>query len=127
MPIKLPDYLSFYNNNTRKLRSTHLDRLSLISSVRPEISAIYNNDSVEGADFQTFKNCFFYRSHLAWNKLPFDIRELEAPSLFRLRLRKHLWGEVLCLALNEYKEINLPPNFKLLLEQYANGVDKGGS
>ena len=73
------------------------------------------------------KTVFFFRSHSAWNKLPFDIRELEAPSLFRLRLRKHLWGEVLCLALNEYKEINLPPNLNLMLEQYVNGVHNWGS
>ena len=112
MPVKLPSYLSFFsNNNTRTLRSSHLDRLSLVSSVTPTITATYKKDSVEGTECKIFENTFFYRSHLAWNNLPLKTRETEIPTVFKSKLRKHLWEEALCSVLNEFKDNNLTLNF----------------
>ena len=112
IPVKLPSYLSFFsNNNTRTLRSSHLDRLSLVSSVTPTITATYKKDSVEGTECKIFENTFFYRSHLAWNNLSFNTRAIEIPAVFKSKLRKLLWEEALCSVLNEFKDNNLTLNF----------------
>ncbi len=37
IPLKMPDYLKLYDNNSR-LRSTHLDSLSFVSAILPKNS-----------------------------------------------------------------------------------------
>ena len=113
-PIKLPNYLHHYDpGGRRRLRSCHLDHLSLVSDVQPKVYAKYSKNSVDGAEFKTFDNSFFYRSHLAWNNLPLDVREITIHSLFRSRLRAHLWKEALELTLSEFRDQNMPLTFSL--------------
>ncbi len=38
-----------------------------------------------------FKNSFFYRSHLQWNMLSLELRMIDKPETFKLRLEQHLW------------------------------------
>ena len=97
-PIKLPNYMHFHNE-TRRLRSSHLDELCLVSDIKPTIQAKYSKNSVDGTEFKTFENSFFYRTHLNWNKLHLDIRRIEEPFIFRRNIRKHLWNEALQHAL----------------------------
>ena len=111
-PIKLPSYLTFFQSK-RRLRSCHLDHLSLVSSIQPKIFANYSKKSVEGTECKIFENTFFYRSHLAWNKLPLHTREVTKPSIFRPNLRKHLWSVALEFALNEFRDKNMPLKFTL--------------
>ena len=81
VPLTLPSYLSFYDGTSR-LRNCHLDSLSLVSSLVPRSSQSSNSP--------LFKS-FFYRAHLLWNGLPFKLREIQSPSLFKSELIKHLW------------------------------------
>ena len=83
IPLKFPDYLAFFNGNSR-LRSCHLDSLSIISNLQPtRFSKVY------------LKKSFFYRSHTEWNALPIQIRQIACPSSFKKELVKHLWKFVL--------------------------------
>ena len=77
----MPGYLSLFSGNTR-LRSCHLDRLCFVSSVIPRGSSSHN-----------LNKSFFYRSHILWNYLPLDIRETMESSVFKLRLKQHLWKQ----------------------------------
>ncbi len=84
--VKLPDYLTFFTGSTR-LRSTHLDQLCFVSSVKPRGTVA--SDSKRG-----FANTFFYRVHLLWNRLPYSLREVEHPGVFKWRLLKYIWTEL---------------------------------
>ena len=84
--INLPDYLKFYNGSTR-LRSSHLDHLSLVSNVVPRGSSLPNSRN-------SFANSFFYRTHLMWNRLPMSLREIIRPGVFKMELKKHIWDNI---------------------------------
>ena len=79
LPHKLPDYLSFFDGTSR-LRSSHLDSLSIVSSLQPK----------HLSDVSLNKSCF-YRTHSLWNSLPFDIRNIQGPSSFKIEVIKYLW------------------------------------
>ena len=113
IPIKLPSYLNFFTGQGRRLRSCHLDHLSFVSDIQPKIHAKYSKNSVNGTECKIFENSFFYRSHLAWNKLPLKLREIIEPGNFRHKLREHLWCEALQLALSEFRDKNLPLKFSV--------------
>ena len=88
VPISLPSYLSFYQGGSR-LRSCHLDKLSIVSSLIP-ISSQFSDRSNN-----PFSKSFFYRTHLLWNNLSLELREILCPSLFKLEISKHLWNTLL--------------------------------
>ena len=83
IPIKLPDYLSFFDGNSR-LRSCHLDNFSVISSLQ-----------ARSLNTNCLKKSFFYRTHTEWNALPLDIRKIENPSSFKGEVIKYLWKVIL--------------------------------
>ena len=85
VPVKLPSYLKFYEGNSR-LRTCHLDRLSLVSSIKPKVSVI----SESNKNSPLYKS-FFYRVHLLWNLLPLDMREIQSLSVFETQLLLFLW------------------------------------
>ena len=85
VPLKLPYYLKFYEGNSR-LRTCHLDRLSLVSSIKPKCNIISNTNK----NSALYKS-FYYRVHLLWNLLPLDIRESESLSIFQSNVIKYLW------------------------------------
>jgi hypothetical protein len=87
-PVDLPFYLSFFGGQTR-LRSCHLDSLSLVSSILPRS----NHSSTRSHN--PLLNSFFYRTHLMWNKLPLTIREISCPIKFKVCLKKHLWSNLI--------------------------------
>ena len=87
-PVDLPFYLSFFGGQTR-LRSCHLDSLSLVSSILPK------GDQSSTRSHNPFLNSFFYRTHLMWNKLPLSIREISCPIKFKVCLKKHLWTNLI--------------------------------
>ena len=75
----MPCYLSLFSGNAR-LRSSHLDRLCFVSSVFPRENSLCN-----------LNKSFFYRSHNRWNSLPLELREIRESSIFKFRLKEHLW------------------------------------
>ena len=76
VPVYLPSYLSFYEGGSR-LRRCHLDRLSIFCSLLPRST----QSSVRSNNHLT--KSFFYRTHLLWNNLPFDLRSITSPTLFK--------------------------------------------
>ncbi len=83
IPVSLPDYLNFYSGNSR-LRSSHLDCLSLECSLLPRSSLS-----------TLLEKSFFYRTHTIWNSLPLELREICSPTIFKSNLEKHLWKTLL--------------------------------
>ena len=77
--------MKFFDGNSR-LRKCHLDRLSLVSSIKPNCNVI----SETNKNSALYKS-FYYRVHLLWNELPFEIRECDCLSTFQDRLVKFLW------------------------------------
>ena len=79
MPVQMPDYLSLFSGITR-LRSSHLDRLSYESTVLPR-----RNSS------NALNRSFFYRTHMYWNSLPLEIREIRSHEIFKREVKNYLW------------------------------------
>ena len=98
VPVELPGYLSFFVGQTR-LRSSHLDHMSIVSSVTPRCPT------------NVFARSFFYRTHCKWNRLAHEIRDIESHQLFKNKLIEHLWKE---LAYNDPDGI-LEDDYDLLL------------
>ena len=80
-PVSLPGYLSLFQGQSR-LRSCHLDNLSLVCSVTPR-----------GTN-SPFANGFFFRAHCLWNSLPKQIRSIEDHFLFKNELVKYMWDDL---------------------------------
>ena len=83
--VQLPAYLKFYSGSTR-LRSSHLDHLSLVSDASPRGTSQPNSQ-------RGFASSFFYRSHLMWNRLPLALREIIRPSQFKIQLLQYIWSD----------------------------------
>ena len=82
VPVELPVYLKIFEGQSR-LRSSHLDHLSLVSSISPRTPT------------NAFAKSFFYSTHCKWNELPLEIRSIECHSLFKAAVTKHLWSNLL--------------------------------
>lgn len=84
VPIKLPEHFKVLKpDHVRYTRQTapiidNRDHTSIACSIKPTCD--------------NFKNCFFYRSMVLWNKTPFDIRQEPKFSSFKSRLIKYLWA-----------------------------------
>ena len=77
-----------------RLRHCHLDSLSICSSVLPKIP-----QNTELSNTSTgITQSFFYRAHITWNNLPFEIRNIESEPLFAKILMNYLWKEILSIA-----------------------------
>ena len=87
-PVELPDYLTFFGGHSR-LRSSHLDHLSLVSSIHPA------GPSTSSRSSNPFANSFFYRTHSKWNDLPLSLREIQCPLRFKASLKEHMWKNLL--------------------------------
>ena len=83
IPCKLPNYLSFFNGNTR-LRSCRFDSLSLV-----------NNLPMSRFNETILRKSFFFRVHTKWNDLPLEIRQVSDPNLFKTAVQKYMWQNLL--------------------------------
>ena len=91
IPVCLPEYLSFYQGSSR-LRQCHLDSRSVVSSVIPRSSQ--NRSSGSGSS-DPLSRSFFYRTHLLWNSLPLETREIFSTSQFKSKVTEHLWKAII--------------------------------
>ena len=82
-PFKLLLMLTIFTGHSR-LRSSHLDEISFVSSILPRNSS-----------GTILEKSFFYRTHMIWNSIPPTIRKLESISEFRLNVETHLWDLML--------------------------------
>ena len=85
--VSLPSYLKRFTGS--RLRRCHLDNLSIISNISPRIP---QNLTSEHARHTGISKSYFYRAHLLWNQLPYELRSIESPSIFKSKLIKHLWS-----------------------------------
>ncbi len=83
VPIDIPNYLTLFTGHSR-LRSSHLDELSYVSSIIPSSSNV-----------NKLNKSFFYRTHIIWNSTPNEIHKLGSISEFRSKLEAHLWSLLL--------------------------------
>ena len=90
--VKFPSYLSRFQGSS--LRKCHLDKLCMQSSIHPKVP---QNLEIE-IPTTGISNSFFYRTHSAWNRLPFKIRSIESQTLFKSAITKHLWLEDFAVA-----------------------------
>ena len=91
--VKLPHYISYFKGKTR-LRSSHFDDLTLISSISPKTNMNYSKKygiEVVPSSLSQFSNNFHYRAMNFWNTLPYDIRQISKPSQFELAVTKIIW------------------------------------
>ncbi len=79
----MPTYLNLFEGQTR-LKSTHLDNLSFVSTVVPKSSSTVN-----------LNRSFFFRTHSLWNALPYELRQIESYSIFKAHLLKHMWDSLI--------------------------------
>ena len=95
-PLSLPNYLHFHQSNNR-LRSSHLDDLSIVSDVNPRITVNYNKSitNTVSSSLTQFSNSFFYRTMNAWNYLPLEIRKITSPSIFEQSVASYLWDYIM--------------------------------
>ena len=89
IPLKLPFYLTFYEGNSR-LRTCHLDHLSLVSSINPKTNVISDTNK----NSALYKS-FYYRVHLQWNLLPIELRSIQTLPNFKSEIIKYLWKSIL--------------------------------
>ena len=90
--IPLPAHMHFYEGNSR-LRSSHLDHLSIVSDISPRITVNYSSSHKEAASssLTQFANSYFYRSMNLWNLLPLSTREISFPKRFETAVTEFLW------------------------------------
>ena len=81
LPVELPYYLNLYEGNSR-LRNSHLDSLSVVSTITPRSSS------------NPLAKAFFYRTHSLWNLLPFDTRSINEPLKFKSKVIAYLWKSI---------------------------------
>ena len=82
VPIELPRYYTFYKVGSSRLRASHLDDLSIISSIQPKITCNYNRAENVSSSLSQFSNSYFFRSMNAWNALPRETRCQDYPNIF---------------------------------------------
>ena len=89
--INLPNYIHFHSGISR-LRSCHLDELSLVSDITPKISNNYlKRNEITSTSLSQFTNSYFYRTMNYWNTLPRNIREITPATAFESAIITHLW------------------------------------
>ena len=87
--VSFPYYLRKYTGS--RLRRCHLDNLCMVSDIAPKTPQ--NLTSVNTRNVGISKS-FFYRAHILWNQLPYDVRAIGSPSIFKNRLLAHLWANI---------------------------------
>ena len=81
--VKLPSFLlrqdgsndTYFQRQTRNFNDS--DGLKIKCTIPPRVNA--------------FKDSFFYRSHILWNSLPWEIRNVQITDNFKAKLEQHLW------------------------------------
>lgn len=69
------DQPNYFQRQTRNFNAS--DLLKFKCKIIPRVNA--------------FKNSFFHRSYMEWNKLPPEIRSAESKQVFKAHLEQHLW------------------------------------
>ena len=92
IPVELPSYIIPYQGSSR-LRRTHLDHLSYVSTVTPR------------TEMGPLAKSFFYRTFTMWNHVPLEIRQIESLSDFKVKLTESMWCNIVT-NLNDENDID---------------------
>ena len=95
--VKIPNYLQRFSGS--RLRSSHFDRLSIVCNILPRTPQNLNTEHT----CMGISKSFFYRAHLAWNRLPLDLRDIGAPSKFKKELLSFIWNDIAKFIKSEYE------------------------
>ncbi len=87
--VKLPSYIVKQNVDLNLAR-THFQRLT--RTFKFNDNGILKLKSIIAPKFDAFKNSYFYRSLNLWNSLPLEIRSFESSSIFKTKVKDHLWS-----------------------------------
>ena len=87
--VKFPPYLQRFTGS--RLRRSHLDNLSMISEILPQVPQNLTSSQTRCSGIS---KSYFYRAHILWNKLPYELREISRPSVFKSHLIQHLWAGI---------------------------------
>ena len=63
----------------------------MVSDISPKIPQNLTSANTRNVGIS---KSFFYRAHILWNSLPYDIRAVGSPSKFKSRLLAHLWAGI---------------------------------
>ena len=99
--FSFPAYLNRFAGS--RLRHSHLDDLSIISDTPPKIPHNLTSSNTRNVGIS---KSFFYRAHILWNNLLYDLRSVVSPSIFKNRQRAYLWAkiETVITSTEEYNE-----------------------
>ena len=104
--VKLPSYLTGIPLNDRnRLRSnirqpSRFNEFESSEMSNPSQRRVNRHDqfslrcTAEGRSM-SFKNGFFFRTHLEWNELPTDLKSVDDADIFVTGLKQHLWDAAL--------------------------------
>ena len=53
-----------------------------------------NQSDEDFSEEKVFSNSFFYKTHLQWNSLPFELKNVKEFSNFESKLKFHMWNLV---------------------------------
>ena len=45
----------------------------------------------QGKKLNSLNKSFFYQTHMLWNSLPLEIREIKSNEIFKQEVKQHLW------------------------------------
>ena len=79
------------NSGMYSLRSSHMDDLSITSSIQPRVTRNYSSTEIVSSSLSQFSNSYFYRTMNNWNSLPYDARSQKYPKQFESAAIKWLW------------------------------------
>ena len=95
--VQMPNYLQKFSGS--RLRTSHYDSLSIVSTILPRTPQNLNTENTR----MGISKSFFYRAHLAWNKLPLELRDICAPIKFKKELLKFIWNDISNNIKSEYE------------------------
>ena len=87
--VYFPSYIKCFSGS--RLRRSHLDCLSVVAEISPNIPQNLTSSNIRCTGIA---KSYFYRSHILWNRLPFDLREIESPGSFKANLLSYLWDRI---------------------------------
>ena len=104
--VKIPQYLTPYTDSDRsRLRSKVKQPQQYNSSTSSDASNLsqmrsnrYDTFSLKctiKAPTPVFKKSFFFRTHLRWNELPSDLKNVNETNDFAIKLKHYMWDIIL--------------------------------
>ena len=104
--VKIPQYLTPYTDSDRSRLRTRVRQpeqynsstcsdVSNLSQIRNNRYDTFSLKCTIEAPTPVFKKSFFFRTHLRWNELPSDLKNVNETNAFALKLKHYMWDIIL--------------------------------